>query len=162
MSMILEPLIEAGKKGVNMVCADGVIRKIYPILAAFVADYPEQCLCNGCKENQCPICIIDPKRRGDYLEVFQYRHVEMTLRVLEKHKAGDEPKRFDKYGLRPIYNPFWRTLPHISQFRWFTPDILHQLHKGVFKDHLVAWCQKIVGKAEMDKRFKAMSRAPGL
>jgi hypothetical protein len=41
---------------------------------------------------------------------------------------------------------------------------LHQLHKGVFKDHLVKWVTNAIpgGVQEIDHRFQALSSHPSL
>ncbi|EPQ58801.1 hypothetical protein GLOTRDRAFT_125129 [Gloeophyllum trabeum ATCC 11539] len=39
-----------------------------------------------------------------------------------------------------------------------TPDLLHQLHKGLFKDFIVDWCLHISKKGDLDKHFEAMDQ----
>ncbi|KAI5995121.1 hypothetical protein EDD15DRAFT_2387675 [Pisolithus albus] len=150
MSLLLRPLVDAGRNGKVMVCADGCLRRVHPILAAYVADFPEQCLVACNKESRCPRCLVQSNNMAD------------TLKTLHRKHRNGRSRKFDDEGLRAVYEPFWKDLPFTNIFACITPDILHQLHKGVFHDHLLQWCVNIVGEKEVDARFRAMSRYPGL
>ncbi|KAI6161278.1 hypothetical protein EDD17DRAFT_1886951 [Pisolithus thermaeus] len=140
MALLLRPLANAGREGREMICADGYIRCVHPILAAYIADFPKQCLVACNKESQCPCCLVQSNKRGD-LEDWESRCMADT--------------KFDAEGLHA-------DLPFTDIFACLTPDILHQLHKGIFHDHLVQWCTSIVGEKEIDTRFQAMTRYPAL
>ncbi|KAG1871825.1 hypothetical protein DFJ58DRAFT_713775 [Suillus subalutaceus] len=122
-------------------------------LIATGQDGIEMCLVSCFKENHCPKCnrlnsvICDP---------------ESMKEILERCKNSQHPLEFEENSLHAVHKPFWADMPHCSIFLAFTPDLLHKLHKGVFKDHLVKWCVDIVGEEEMDVHFKVMPDYPGL
>ena len=154
MKALLAPLVEAGRRGIPMTCADGLIRRVYPILAAYIADHLEQCLITCCKENRCPRCIVPRDERGSETP-YPLRNQQISLGILKN--AQDDVPDLEEHGLHSLSDPFWAELPHTDIFTTISPDILHQLHKGVIKDHLVEWVSKIVGKTELDRRFASMS-----
>lgn len=144
MRIILESLIAAGETGLDMTCADGFVRRIFPILAAYIADHPEQCLIACCKESRCPRCIVPANRRGDETdkdnpEVSWDRRQQLeTIATLIMQSKGQRPEEFVNEGLKAA-TPFWADLPHANIFICITPDLLHQLHKGLFGDHVRKW-----------------------
>jgi hypothetical protein len=162
MEKIVSFLKDAAVAGIDMMCSDGWIRNIWPILAAYVADYPEQCLVACCMENRCPFCTVKPNSRGDHTPVINPRSVSETLFFLDRKNCGEKDTTFRSWGLRDIPYPFWRNLPYSNIFTAFTPDLLHQLHKGVFKDHLVKWCTEILSDDIMDDLFRSAPSHHGL
>ncbi|KAI9437093.1 hypothetical protein F5148DRAFT_1278501 [Russula earlei] len=151
---ILELLKSAGSNGTKLICVDGVIRRIFPILAAYVGDHPEQCLVAGCKENRCPICTVPAKSRGDgfLFPLWSQLHMEQVLHL---EANGHHPPEFSEWGLHKVFLPFWAGMPHTDIFMSISPDILHQLFLGVFC-HLLEWCAQLMGAKHLDECFEAL------
>ncbi|KAF7292090.1 hypothetical protein MIND_01235400 [Mycena indigotica] len=166
MKVLLNGLIKPGNDGVRMLCADAHFRMNHPLVVAHLADHPERCLASCCAENRCPECKVAANKRGDPIRS-RPREPGETIKILRKQADGLDPPEFEELGLRQN-DPFWKDLPHCDIYRSFYPDLLHQLHKGVFKDHTVSWATESVDgstkekEAEIDRRFKAMLDHPSL
>ncbi len=162
MRMILAPLITTGQDGVEAVCADGVVQHVHPVVAAYIADHPEQCLVTGCQENFCPKCTVHSFALGEpvYLTM---KKPGPVVEAIDRAARGEKPAEFQDLSLRLI-DPFWHELPHCDIFSCITPNLLHQLHKGVFKDHTISWVTKSLdgGGNEIDQRFKMLPGHPAL
>jgi hypothetical protein len=165
MRTILEPLQKAGQEGVEMECSDGFVRHCYPILVAYIADNPEQTMIAGCQRNRCYRCTVARDKRGDLPpNPPPARHPQNTADALEAQSFGHTSLLFDSEGLKPFGKPFWADLsPLCNIFTCLMPNILHQLHKGVFKDHLMNWCTKLLKKTlgsadSVDNRYKLMPK----
>ncbi|KIJ48260.1 hypothetical protein M422DRAFT_248063 [Sphaerobolus stellatus SS14] len=127
MNQLLSPLKEAGVHGIEMTCADG-----YPT---------SQISLNN-------VSLPVAKRAG-VLDAKSHIIKEVLLMPLTCEEKHD--------GVRnDVYAPFWADLPYTDIFACITPDILHQLHKGVFKDHVVQWYTKAANPEEFDAQLKRM------
>jgi hypothetical protein len=161
---LLRPFIEAGLKCIDMDCTDGFTRTVYPTLAAYIADYPEQCLVTCVKESRCPKCEVCPSDRGTGIgSNMRWKNHIKTAKILQNQITESCSASFKETGLRANI-PFWSALSYCDIFSRITPDVLHQLHKGTFGDYTVKWATACIpeGDKEIDARFMAMPAHPEL
>jgi hypothetical protein len=156
---LLAPLVAASKAGVEVPCYDGGIRCIYPALASYIADFPEQCKIACVKRTHCPTCTVDPYERGDLTDAPLRDHAETLQAMMEDRDTGSA--KFIDLGLFEV-RPFWSDHTLIDTGSLLTPDLLHQMNKGMFKDHLAKWVQSVQGKATMDERYVSMPEHHGV
>jgi hypothetical protein len=167
MRIILQSLVKAGKNGVEMTGGDGSVRNVYPILACYVADYPEQCLVACTKYGTCPKCQC-PSDRLQEPHSYELRTQSWTLGILNsaKQSHSKSPSAFYKACMEydvsgSVYSPFWEDLPFTDIHIAITPDVLHQLYQGVLK-HLIFWCQDLLTKEELDRRIRTLPLSFGV
>ncbi|QRV91332.1 hypothetical protein RhiJN_19350 [Ceratobasidium sp. AG-Ba] len=161
METMLRPLKVASEKGVDMWCADGRLRRVFPMVAAYIADWPEQNLMACTSEGSCPICVTKQKGRGDINNSQPLRDRNETLNAIRAYFDYKSRIQLKDLSLKPVW-PWWASLPDTDFTTCLTPDLLHQLYQGVFKSHLVRWIQYLVGIKKLDSRFIATTRAAGM
>jgi hypothetical protein len=152
MQVVLAPITACGETGIPMMSGNGVWRRCHPIYASFVGEYPEQVLVMCTYSTRCPKCLVLSDELGSYAR-FPPRDYDQA-RDAYLLASGDTHAFHSACraaGQKPVYHPFWESLPLTNVFVSITPDILHQLLQGVLK-HLIAWLIGIFGPAEIDAR----------
>jgi hypothetical protein len=161
MEKMFAPLREVSEDGVEMWCPDGRLRRVFPRIAAYTADWPEQNLHACTSEGSCPICNTAYGDRGSLDNSAELHDREETLDALRSYFRHNDIQELQPLHLKPVW-PWWGDIPNTNLSSCFAPDELHQLHQGIFKTHLLRWLRKLVGKKKIDDRFAAMTRAAGL
>jgi hypothetical protein len=161
MKIILNPLVDAGRNGVEMSNGLGEVRLVFPILAVYVADFPEQCLVACAKSGTCPKCQCPADSLQHTDTDFPARSHAWTLGVINEARVSSSSTRefyqqcMEREVSGSIYKPFWADLPLANIHQGITPDVLHQLYQGVFL-HLINWCQAVVPAGELDRRIRCL------
>ncbi|KAG2097927.1 uncharacterized protein F5147DRAFT_747407 [Suillus discolor] len=160
MWIVLEPLIEAGKSDVKVTRGDGKVYMVHPILACYVADYPEKCLVTCAKYGTYPKCKVDDSQMGDG-EPGLWRNQCKTSKIIEAARANSTSiSNFQKRCKQDnvsggVRCSFWEGFPHCDIHMSITPDVLHQLYQGVVK-HLVYWCSSVMTDTELNARIRSL------
>ena len=152
--------VEIRGPGYQWDCADGFCRNCYPILAAWIGDYPEIMTLTQIIGGASPVCEI-PKGQAMGHDI-QARKFKLRSSVEYQDRLDDYADELKQVHLQPIPNLFW-DYPLCDVYRLWQPDTLHQLYLGIVKD-LFEWVteyMKIRGtKAEFDARFTSVPHYP--
>ncbi|KAN0134199.1 hypothetical protein V8E53_007971 [Lactarius tabidus] len=156
MQVIVGLISSVGEVGITMMSGDGIWRRCHPILASFVGDYPEQVLVTCTYNKQCPKCQVPPDKLGSHAR-YPLRDYDQArdVHLLADGDAHAFHAACRKADQKPVFHPFWESLPLSNIFVSITPDILHQLLQGVLK-HMVSWLIDTFGAAEIDVRCRSL------
>ncbi|KAE9394162.1 hypothetical protein BT96DRAFT_958870 [Gymnopus androsaceus JB14] len=139
---------------------------VHPILACYVADYPEQCMVTCSRYGTCPKCRATADELSNSSPA-SCRSAAWTLGIMKHAKVSSTSNaQYFQACMREevsgyVYRPFWDDLPFLDIHFSITPDVLHQLYQGVLK-HLINWCQDIIGKDELDCQVCCLPHAYGV
>ncbi|QRV95080.1 Zn-finger protein [Ceratobasidium sp. AG-Ba] len=159
LNKIFEPLKAASSEGLLTWCADGSLRHIYPIVAAWIADWPEQNDIACTTQSGCPKCMQERDGRGQGLDA-PLRNQDEARQTLRGYQLTKNPATLRRLRLRPIA-PFWDDFPSIDIGKALVPDLLHQLYNGMY-EHVRNWVEDLLGTKEFNRRFMAMPGAQDL
>jgi len=167
----LLPLEEAGRTGVQMVNGHGDVCHCFPLVAAYLGDYPEQILINIAPYDTSPVTTATRNNTGAAnrfpectYEVIMEALQELCKEFREEKTAENTLTyhvRASALGLSAVHEPFWENLLHVQPNKMVTPDILHNAH-GFFCHHIMQWVFNLVDKADFNLRVVAMPRMVGL
>jgi hypothetical protein len=88
MQTIVKPLERAGHNGIILISGDGAARRCFPILAAYVGDYPEQVLVSLVKTGTCPICPAPRDEIGDWESILEPHDAQKITEALNAVDKG--------------------------------------------------------------------------
>ncbi|KAI1782777.1 hypothetical protein LXA43DRAFT_1137866, partial [Ganoderma leucocontextum] len=135
LAAILQPLKPGMFTPEVVRCPDGHFRRAIWGIGPYIADYPEQVLVANIVQGWCAACQKYPKGL-DAPEPGQTRsraYTEALCRTIEPTVLWDD------WGIVADVIPFTEGFPRADIFELLSGDLLHQLIKGTFKDHLVTW-----------------------
>ncbi|KAG0706319.1 hypothetical protein DFH29DRAFT_980397 [Suillus ampliporus] len=137
---------------------DGHYRRVMYGLGPYITDYKEQVLLACIVRNWCAKCL---SRRGNLDEINLCRSRLHADALIEE---CDHATLWDEYGIVGELMPFTNDFPHADIHELLAPDILHQIIKGAYKDHLVDWVEKYIhrthGKIATVPSFPGLCRFP--
>ncbi|KAJ7224045.1 hypothetical protein GGX14DRAFT_648209 [Mycena pura] len=132
-------------------CPDGHLRRVVYGIGPYIADYPEQVWLAAIVQNWCPKCDAFPDRLdADGARLRTRTKTEVLI------ECFDPGILWDDYGIQADIVPFTNEFPCADIHELLSSDLLHQVIKGTFKDHIVTWINEYLHLEHGEKRALEM------
>jgi len=138
--LIFAPLNRAAREGAPIDCADGKIRRCFPIMSGWIAEHMENVTLPRIKSNACPKCEMPPEELGsraghhcarDYAGCERYVRENPSLDS-ETHDAAHARYTNETHCIQRGQNVF-QGLVRVATPDLHKPDMLHTIYLGLFK-----------------------------
>ncbi|RDX49215.1 hypothetical protein OH76DRAFT_1351066, partial [Lentinus brumalis] len=151
-----DEFMAAYEKGILLKCADGMVRRLFPRIFTYSADYPEKILACALKplsRNLCPRCLVqkdDICEAGTHCDMCRRARnkrmdtAELRERILRARRNAFKgralggcfvKKVLNRGSLNPIQSAFSARFSKykINFYDIFTPDLMHEFELGVWR-----------------------------
>ncbi|KAI0816876.1 hypothetical protein BC628DRAFT_1334130, partial [Trametes gibbosa] len=149
--------MDAYEHGMLVTCGDGVVRRLFPRIFSYSADYPEKILLTALKPQSihpCPRCLVtdahlcdagtpeDAERRAEkridspHLRRCIARARKLIFKKGRSVKSKSVGELLDAESLNPIEQSAFSTrlaCHGINFYDLFVPDLMHEFELGVWK-----------------------------
>ncbi|KAF8992148.1 hypothetical protein BDQ17DRAFT_1392882 [Cyathus striatus] len=152
-------------------CGNGYFYHVIYGIGPYIADYPEQCLLACIVSGWCVRCtaFFNDLDNQEEASLHSYEHTKALYDAV----GGNHRALWDGYGIIADIVPFTSNFLQADIHELIVPDLLHQIIKGTFKDHLVNWVIKYINIShekkeadriigEIDHRIAVVPLFPGL
>ncbi|KAF9035748.1 hypothetical protein BDZ89DRAFT_1090916 [Hymenopellis radicata] len=147
--------------------ADGHYRRTLYGLGPFIGDYPEQVLLACIVQGWCARCTAHRTNLDGAAGRRTHEHTEMAFECMSSKDL------WNNYGIVDGILPFTHEFPRADIHELLSPDLLHQIIKGTFKDHLITWIEDYIKDtypkkeasqilADIDRRIAVVPSFSGL
>ncbi|KAH9974842.1 hypothetical protein BJV74DRAFT_879675 [Russula compacta] len=134
LAQVFQPL-KAGMTTPEVVrCPDGHFCQAIYGLGPYIADYPEQVWLATIMQGWCPKCDAKPNNLD-----MGNSHLWSQIKTEFLINNWDPGTLWTNFGVHADIVPFTSDFPHADIHELLLLDLLHQVIKGMFKDHIVIW-----------------------
>ncbi|KAH9855280.1 hypothetical protein C2E23DRAFT_724903 [Lenzites betulinus] len=169
-----EEFMAAYKDGMLITCGDGVVRRLFPRIFSYSADYPEKILLTALKPlstHPCPRCLVtrdhlheagtpqDARRRADKRldtpgvrrKIQRARNLVFKKgRSLKSKSVGDLLNDKSLNAVQVCASAFSTRLApfNVNFYALFVPDLMHEFELGVWKGTFIHLLRLLVAQGD--------------